>query len=57
MQALYMRPPAEGRVPFFAALNVYYADIVLREPMMMKMYDDVLPQLDRAIGGSPGVSR
>jgi hypothetical protein len=29
---------------------VYYGDIVLLEPKLLNLYDELLPQLDRALG-------
>jgi hypothetical protein len=48
-QAMYARPPAENLEGFLAALTVYYDDIVIFEPSLLKMYDDVLPRIDQAI--------
>jgi hypothetical protein len=33
-------------------VNVYYGDIVLWEPALLKLYDEVIPQIDRALGDS-----
>jgi hypothetical protein len=54
LQAMYLLPPmSENPTPFFGALSVYYGDIVYYEPKLLKMYDDILPQIDRALGESP----
>jgi hypothetical protein len=49
MQAVYLRPLTEN----FEALSYYYGDLVLWEPALLKMYDEVLPQIDRILGESP----
>jgi hypothetical protein len=46
MQAIYLRPMLEN----LEGLNAYYGDLVLWEPSLLKMYDEVLPQIDRALG-------
>jgi len=50
--AMYTRPPDEDRDGFLAALAVYYDDVVLMEPALLKMYDQMLPMLDRALDGT-----
>jgi hypothetical protein len=35
---------------FFGAILLYYGDMVLFEPALAKMYDDLLPKLDAALG-------
>jgi len=52
MQTMYLRPPNEDLDPFLRSLSVYYGDVVLMEPELVRMYDDLLPQLDRALGDS-----
>jgi hypothetical protein len=32
---------------------IYYGDVVVMEPALLRMYDEVLPQIDRALGESP----
>jgi hypothetical protein len=49
MQAVYLRPMTEN----FEALVYYYGDLVLWEPALLKMYDEILPQIDRNLGESP----
>jgi hypothetical protein len=49
MQAVYLRPMTEN----FESLGYYYGDLVLWEPRLLQMYDDVLPQIDRLLGESP----
>ena len=51
-QAMYIQNPRVNVDPFFAALAVYYDDLVIIEPALLKSYDDLLPRLERAIGES-----
>jgi hypothetical protein len=46
MQTIYLRPITET----FPGLSYYYGDLVLWEPQLLQMYEDVLPQIDRALG-------
>ncbi len=46
MQAIYLRPLEEN----FDGLAAYYGDLVLWEPQLLQMYDDLLPRIDRALG-------
>lgn len=46
MQAVYLRPLDEN----YTGLVSYYGDVVLWEPALIRMYDDVVPQIDRALG-------
>jgi hypothetical protein len=52
MQALYIRPPDENAAAFINAAAVYYGDVVYLEPQLLRMYDELLPQIDRALGES-----
>jgi uncharacterized protein YjeT (DUF2065 family) len=52
MQALYLRPPNENLAGFLSAVAIYYGDIVYFEPQLLRMYDETLPQIDRALGES-----
>jgi len=45
MQAVYLRPITDS----FQALSYYYGDVVLWETTLMGLYDDIGPQLDRAL--------
>jgi hypothetical protein len=45
MQAIYLRPLQEN----FEGLLWYYGDIVLWEPQLLRMYDELVPQIDRAL--------
>ena len=54
LQAMYVITPMnENPTPFFSAVAVYYGDIVYYEPKLLAMYDELLPQIDRALGESP----
>lgn len=46
LQAMYLRPLNEN----YAGLAAYYGDVVLWEPALIRMYDEVLPRIDRALG-------
>lgn len=46
VQAMYLRPLAGN----FEGLQAYYGDVVLWEPELLRLYDDILPQLDRVLG-------
>jgi hypothetical protein len=48
--AMYLRPPGENLTAFYHSLSLYYSDIVLLEPALAKLYDEMLPQLDRVLG-------
>ena len=48
--AMYLRPPDEDTTAFLRSLSLYYSDVVLLEPALVKLYDEMLPQLDRALG-------
>ena len=45
MQAIYLRPVTEN----FDGLANYYGDLVLWEPQLLRMYDEVLPKIDRVL--------
>ena len=49
---MYIRPPDEHRDGFLAALAVYYDDVALMEPALLKMYDEVLSRLDRGLNNT-----
>jgi len=51
LQAMYLRNPRDDLDGFFAAVDTYYGDVVLMEPKLLGMYDELLPQIDRALGG------
>ena len=52
LQAMYLRNPREDLDGFLAAVDTYYGDVVLMEPKLLGMYDELLPQIDRALGGA-----
>jgi uncharacterized protein YjeT (DUF2065 family) len=49
LQAMYLQNPTENESAFFGAVVVYYGDIVLLEPKLLGLYDEILPQIDRAL--------
>jgi hypothetical protein len=49
MQAIYLRPLTDN----FEGLAAYYGDLVLWEPELLQMYEELLPQIDRALGDRP----
>jgi hypothetical protein len=49
LNALYIRPMIDS----FEALSYYYGDVVPCESALLKQYDEVLPQIDRALEGQP----
>jgi hypothetical protein len=48
-QAMYLRPPSGDFTAFLHSVKVYYDDIVLLEPNLLKMYEALLPMIDRAL--------
>ena len=46
MQAVYLRPLGEN----YGGLAAYYGDVVLWEPALIRMYDEVLPGIERELG-------
>jgi hypothetical protein len=48
-QAMYLRPPTEQIIPFLHSVRVYYDDLVIHEPALLKMYAQVLPQIEEAL--------
>ena len=49
MQAMYLRPPSENLTAFLHSVKIYLDDIVEFDPGLVKMYDGVLPLIDRAL--------
>jgi hypothetical protein len=49
VQAMYLRPPSDNLEAFLRAVAVYYGDIVLIEPALLSMYDELLPEIDRTL--------
>jgi hypothetical protein len=54
LNAMYLRPPTEDARGFMAAVTIYYGDIVLYEPELLRQYDEVVQEIDRALGESSG---
>jgi hypothetical protein len=54
LQAMYVTPPMDDQSlqHFYGAVLLYYNDMTVMEPALLKMYDEILPQLDKAIGGN-----
>jgi hypothetical protein len=50
LQAMYLRPIRENLTGFLESVDTFYGDAVLIEPQVLKMYDEILPQIDRALG-------
>lgn len=42
MQAIYLRPMEEN----YQGLRAYYGDLVLWEPQLLRLYEEILPKLD-----------
>jgi hypothetical protein len=38
-------------VQWFLGVTTYFGDTVLHEKLLLKRYEEVLPRLDKAIGG------
>lgn len=51
-QAMYLRPPGENLEAFLRTLGVYYGDLVVMEPKLLAMYEEILPAIDRALGNT-----
>ena len=49
LQAMYMAPPSGNLEQFLRSVDLYYGDLVLMEPTLLRMYDEALPQVDRAL--------
>jgi hypothetical protein len=47
---MYLRTPRENLDGFLSAVNIYYGDVVLLEPKLITMYDEITPRLSAAIG-------
>jgi hypothetical protein len=57
LQAMYLRPVRENLDGFLEAVDTFYGDAVLIEPQMLTMYEQVVPQIDRALGEAPRSQR
>lgn len=49
-QAMYMLSIPDNFDGFAAAAGTYYGDMVIMEPKLIQDYDQLLPQIDRALG-------
>ena len=50
LQAMYLVDPREHLDQFLSAVSIYYGDVVLLEPKLIQMYDEITPRLTAAIG-------
>jgi len=50
LQAMYVVNPTQNEPAFLGAVLVYYGDVVLLEPKLLGLYDELIPQIDRALG-------
>jgi len=48
VQSMYINPPT-ANTTFLGAVSVYYDDVVLVEPQLLTLYDEVLPQIGMAL--------
>ena len=57
MQSLYLHPPGNPNdndpEAFLRAAAIYYGDITIIEPDLLKMYDEILPRIQTTLGESP----
>ena len=51
---VYGRSPMQDFEGFWRSLSWYLGDVSYFDPTLIKAYDEVLPRIDRALGGSPG---
>ena len=42
---------------YWRSVLAYYGDLAVLDPMLLSAYDDVVPQIDRALGASPRGTR
>ncbi len=51
-QAMYFSPPAlpKNEEAFLGAVLLYYGDMVIFEPALVKMYDELVPKIDKTLG-------
>jgi hypothetical protein len=50
---IYARSMTDDMDGYFRSLSYYFGDVALMEPDVLRQYDQVLPQIDRALGESP----
>ena len=46
---VYTRSPKSDPEDYFTSLNAFLGDVTYIEPLLLKMYDDLLPKLDSAL--------
>ncbi len=51
---VYGRSATQDFDGFWRSIDYYLGDVSYFDPTILKAYDEVLPQIDRALGGSPG---
>jgi hypothetical protein len=49
MDAMYARPPTHEDTNFFAAVHLYYGDLIGLEPGLIATYDEIIPAIDSAL--------
>ena len=49
-QAMYLRPPRTDFDAFAAAVEVYFSDLVVMEPQLLKLYEEALARIDTVLG-------
>lgn len=49
MNAMYARPPTDEDNNFFAAVHLYYGDLIGLEPGLIATYDELIPAIDREL--------
>jgi hypothetical protein len=51
-QSMYISPPTDEKnaSTFMGALMIYLGDMILYEPRLLQMYDEILPKIDKALG-------
>lgn len=50
---MYLQAGNADPTPLTRSLSVYFGDCTLIEPRLLKLYDQILPRLDAAIGSRP----
>ena len=52
VESMYLVPPIDDRntTTFMGAVMIYYGDMIVFEPRLLTMYDELLPKIDRALG-------
>lgn len=52
LNAMYVKPPNQDLEGFLHAAQMYFADITLFEPQLLRLYDELLPRIDGALNGA-----